>query len=252
MGNKKNMFIDAHCHLDRLEKPEEVVARAKKANVKLIITNGSDPETNTKSLELASRFPEVKAALGLYPIEALKMTDAQINQVLKDIEKDKDKIVAIGEVGIDFKEDLEQHDKQKKLFVKIIKLAQKIDKPLIIHSRKAELECIEILEQEKAEKVVMHCFSGKLSLARRCADNGWCLSIPANVVYSEHFQNVIKQLPMANLFGETDSPYLHPKKEWPNEPANVAESYKKIAEIKSLSLKEVEKQLEENYKRLFN
>ncbi len=246
----RHMFIDVHCHFDMLEKQKEAIEKAIKKGVKIIATNGTNVETNRIQLELASQFPVIKAALGLYPIKALKMSDAELAKELAYIEKNASKIVAIGEVGMDFKES-EDHERQKEIFRKIISLAKKLDKPLIVHSRKAELACIELLEEEKATKVVMHCFSGKLSLARRCADNGWILSIPANVVYSEHFQTVIKQLPIENLLGETDSPYLHPKKEWPNEPANVIESYKKIAELKSLSLKAVEKQLEENYKRLF-
>lgn len=245
-------MIDAHCHLDRLEKIQEYVERAKKSKVNLILSNGADPETNRQQLEMSKEFPEVKACLGLYPIEALKMTDEQINQELEFIEKNAQKIVAIGEVGMDFKEDLENHERQKKIFVKIIRLAKKLDKPIIIHSRKAELECIDLLEKHQARRVIMHCFSGKLSLARRCAENGWILTIPTIVTYSEHFQNVIKQLPISGLLCETDSPYLHPKKEWPNEPANVVESYKMIAKLKELTLKQVEEQLDKNYKKLIS
>lgn len=246
------MFIDIHCHLDRLDNPKEIVQNAIKKGVTRILTNGADAETNKKQLELAALFPQVSVALGLYPIEAIKLSTAQLKEHYASIEKNKSKIVAIGEVGMDFKEDLIEHEKQREIFTNVIRLAKKLDKPLIIHSRKAELACIELLEKEKATKVIMHCFSGKLSLARRCAENGWFLSIPANVVYSEHFQTVIKQLPIENLFGETDAPYLHPKKEWPNEPANVIESYKMIAKIKDISLQEVEKQLEKNYKLLIS
>jgi len=98
----------------------------------------------------------------------------------------------------------------------------------------------------------MHCFSGNMNLVKRIIKNNWRLSIPANVKYSEHFQKIIEITPIENLFCETDSPFLHPDKKFPNEPANVIESYKKISEIKNLSLAEVEKKIEENYKRLFN
>ena len=97
----------------------------------------------------------------------------------------------------------------------------------------------------------MHCFNGNLKLIKRIILNNWCLSIPTNVKHSEHFQKVIEITPLENLFCETDSPYLHPDREKNNEPSNVIESYKKIAEIKSITLKEVEKQIEENYKNLF-
>lgn len=245
------MFIDVHCHFDLLENKDDAIKKAIQKRVNLIITNGTNPKTNRLQLELSKKFLVIKPALGLYPIDALKLTEAQIDEELEFIKKNKDKIVALGEVGLDFKEDTDNHERQKEIFRKIIRLAKKIDKPVIVHSRKAELACIELLEEEKATKVVMHCFSGKLSLARRCAENGWCLSIPANVVYSEHFQTVIKQLPIENLLCETDSPYLHPKKEWPNDSSNVLESYKKIAEIKKITLKEVEEQIEANQKRVF-
>ena len=97
----------------------------------------------------------------------------------------------------------------------------------------------------------MHCFCGKLSLVKRIIENKWYLSIPASVKNTEHFQSVIKITPLNQLFCETDSPYLHPDKKFPNEPAFVIESYQKIAEIKNLTLLEVEEQLEKNYQNLF-
>lgn len=247
------MFIDVHCHLDYYadEKIKEIVEKAKKANVNIIMTNGTNKKSNRKSLELAEKYKEVKVALGLYPIEALQLSEKEINDELKFIENNKNKIAAIGEVGLDFKE-TEEKLKQTQVFIKIIQLAQKINKPLIIHSRKAEKEVIEILEKAKAEKVVMHCFSGKKSLIEKIKQNSWFMSIPSNVTFSEHFQMAIKILPIENILCETDSPYLHPFKEQNNEPANVIESYKKIAEIKGLTLKQTEKLIEKNYEKLFS
>jgi len=170
---------------------------------------------------------------------------------LNFIESKKEKIVAVGEVGLDFKE-TEEREKQIKTFKKIIWLAQKINKPLIIHSRKAEEEVIEILEQTKVRKVILHCFSGKKHLLERIKKNYWMISIPANVKFSEHFQMAAKMFPIEQLLCETDSPFLHPSKEKNNEPANVIESYKKISEIKSLSLNEIENIIEQNYFRLLS
>lgn len=234
-------FVDAHCHLDLCQQKEipAIIERAKKANVQ-IITNGVNPESNRKVLELAEKYSEVKSALGLYPIDALKLSDKEITQELNFIRSNKDKIVAIGEVGMDFKES-DEIERQQQTFQKIIELAKEIDKPLIIHSRKAEKEVIEILEKNKAEKVIMHCFSGKFSLVEKIVKNNWKLTIPTNVKHSEHFQNIIKKIPIGNLLCETDSPFLHPDKLRDNEPANVVESYKKIAEIKNIPLNEVQK-----------
>ncbi|MDP3881812.1 MAG: TatD family hydrolase [Nanoarchaeota archaeon] len=247
-------FIDAHCHLDLYDqaeiKVEDVIKNAQSAGVNIILANGVNPESNRKVLSLAKSHSEIKACLGLYPIDALRYKDQQIDEEIKFIEKNKDLIVAIGEVGMDFKEDIDNRSRQKEIFIKTARLAMRINKPLIIHSRKAEREIIEILEELQAKKVIMHCFSGKFSLVKRIADNGWTATIPTSVKSSEHFQKIIAEIPLEKLLCETDSPYLHPDKKWPNQPSNVIESYKKIAEIKKLPLEEVKEKIFNNYKNL--
>jgi TatD DNase family protein len=126
-----------------------------------------------------------------------------------------------------------------------------IDKPIVVHSRKAELKCIEILEQMNAKKVLMHCFSGKISLVGRIINSGWFISIPASIKYNSQFQLIAEKVPMGQLFCETDAPFLHPDKERDNEPALVLEAYKKIAEINHVSLEEIEEKIEKNYHRFF-
>jgi len=246
------VFIDTHCHIDYFEEKEteKIVETAKKAGVKIMLNSGSHVESLKKTLDLIKKYPEVRAVLGIFPIDTLKLSEDELSDQIDLIRKNKDNIVAIGEVGIDLKEsdDLES---QRKTFQKFIDLAKELDKPIVIHSRKAELECIELLEKSQHKKIVMHCFSGKRKLVERVRDNGWYLSIPTSVNNSEQFQDMISIVPIEQLFCETDSPFLHPLKERNNEPANVIYSYKKIAEIKGLSLKEVEKQIEMNYKKLF-
>lgn len=243
------MFIDAHCHLEMCKDPEQAIKNAKEKNV-ILITQGVNVESNRWALASGSH-DNVKVALGLYPLDCLKMSEDEISKELEFIESQKDKIVAIGEVGLDFKEDNKEHDKQKSVFAQFIELSKDLDVPIIVHSRKAELECIEMLEDQKASKVVMHCFSGSFNLIRKIITNKWFLTIPTNVTFSEHFQKVIELAPIEQLLCETDSPYLHPEKKRDNEPMNVIESYKKIAEIKKLPLEQVENQIENNYRRLF-
>jgi len=250
------MFIDVHCHLDKLidegVPADKAIKNAKKKGVERMIVNGTDHEQNKIILDLAKIHKEVLPALGIYPIDALKLSESEIDEEIEFIKQNKDKIAAIGEVGLDLKEE-ELHktlDKQKINLRKFVNLAIKLNKPAIIHSRKAELHTIELLEELNVKKVIMHCFSGKMSLAERIAKNGWFLSIPANSHYSQQFQDVIKRVPIENLLCETDTPYLHPLKKWPNEPANVIYSYKKIAEIKKMKLTEVELQIEKNFKSL--
>lgn len=244
-------FIDVHCHLEGCgDDIDAVVSRAHEAGVGTMVTQGVDMATNKGALALSKKYPQVKAALGLYPINALALKDSEVKEVLHFIEKNADNCVALGEVGMDFKE-TEDRTKQREIFKQIITLAIKLDKPLIVHSRKAERECIELLEEMKAKKVIMHCFCGKFSLVERIAKNGWSLSVPTNVVHSEQFQIMASKIGIESLFSETDSPYLHPQKLRNNEPALVVESYKKIAAVRNEDVETIKKAFFANYRRVF-
>jgi len=247
----EDKFIDIHCHLDILKNIEEAVQKAEEKDVNIILTCGVNRHTNRKTMDLSKKYPNVKACLGIYPIDALSMTEKEIDKEIEFIKENKEKITAIGEVGMDFKEDSKNHETQRKTFEKFIDLSLQINKPLIIHSRKAELECIELLEQKKAKKVLMHCFCGKRTLVERIIKNNWFLSIPASIKNSIQFQENAKITPLQQLFCETDSPFLHPDKNQENEPSNVIISYEQIAKQKILPLNEVIKQISKNYKDLF-
>lgn len=258
------MLVDVHAHLDHplLEKRlDEVIKNAKAAGVKSIITNGINPETNRKTLEIAKKYDIVKAALGIYPQDALKretsdetypigFTEYDADKEIEFIEKHKKQIVAIGEVGLDYHNGSEK-EKQKKIFEKIIELSKRIDKPLIVHSRKAEEDVIALLEKHGAKKVVMHCFSGNKKLVQRVSKNGWTFSIPTNVVRAENFQSIVKEVPLSQILTETDAPYLSPFKDKTNEPAHITESIKKIAEIKGMTTQDVAQNIYMNYQKLF-
>lgn len=246
------VFIDVHAHLDMCNgSVKEIIKKSQEAGVGVIINSGISPERNRKTLEIAKNFPEnVKAALGIYPVEASEMNEKQFDAEVDFIRKNADKIVAIGEIGMDFKE-LDKRELQETRFKELIKLSLELGKPMIIHSRKAEQECVQILEEMKAKRVLMHCFSGKLSLVEKIVKNGWFLSIPSSVKYLLHFQEIIKAVPIEQLLCETDSPFLHPDKKRDNEPVNVIASYEMIAKIKEISLNEAKVKIEENFKKLF-
>jgi len=229
----------------------KVIEKADKREVDIIITNGINIKNNREIMKLAEKYKAVKPSLGIYPTDALELSDSQIDKEIEFIKENKEKIIAIGEVGMDFKEASDK-EKQKTTFEKFIRLAKKIDKPIIVHSRKAEKECIEALERLGAKKVMLHYFSGKFSLAERAVKNGWFLSIPTAVNYSEQFRKIAKEIPLDNLLCETDSPFSHPMKRGQNEPVNVIYSYKKIALLKGIPLDEVEDKIEDNFKRLFD
>ena len=246
-------YIDIHAHLDICKNPDETAMRAEKAGV-LVVAQGVDIESNRKVLELAGKHKNVLAALGIYPINALKMSDDEINSEIDFIRKNKGRVSAIGEVGIDYKEDLINWERQEKIFRKFISLSIELNVPIIIHSRKAEIRVIEILEEMKAKKVIMHCFCGNKKLEARIIENEWYLTIPTSVTRSQQFQERAKNAPLSLLFCETDAPYLHPDKghEGENEPSLVIRAYEEIAKIKNISEKEVIEKIGDNFKRLFN
>ncbi|RMF54833.1 TatD family deoxyribonuclease [Candidatus Woesearchaeota archaeon] len=246
------ILVDAHAHLDdkSFKDISEVVGRAEKVGVKEVITNGVGPASNRKSLEIARKFSIVKAALGIYPCEADKMSSEEISAEIDFIEKNKNKVIAIGEVGLDFYWKPYDEKKQKDAFQKFIGLSERLRIPLIVHSRKAEAEVIEMIESSRA-KPLIHCFGGSMKLAKRIADNGWSFSIPCIVVRDDHFQRLVREVNISQLLTETDSPYLAARKDERNEPAFVLESVRKIASLKGLDVEEAANIIYMNYQRLF-
>jgi len=132
----------------------------------------------------------------------------------------------------------------------MLALAEKLGKPVVIHSRKAEHDTIEMIKSTKLKKVVMHCFCGKKSLVKKIIDNGWFLTAPTSITRSTQFQENIMLCPITQLFVETDAPYLSPYKDKRNEPGFIIESYKKIAEIKNMEISEVINNLWMSWQRL--
>ncbi len=254
------LLVDVHAHLDYPEllgRIESVIDRAEKAGVKAIIANGLELKSNKVVLELAQRFEIVRPAIGLYPVDALvkeipEIGEIKIEKEFEFLEKHKKNIVAFGEIGLDFVSSTEEErELQKKVFKKILAISKEADVPVIVHSRKAEKEAIEVMESMHMKKVVLHCFSGRKSLIKRAAENGWFFSVPPNIVRATHFQSLVALVSINQLLTETDAPFLSPYKDKINEPAYVAEAVKKISEIKELNIDEVENIIFKNYMRLF-
>jgi len=246
------MLVDVHAHLDMDEFKndlDKVIKNAEKQDLKIIVANGIDVSSNRQVLKLAKKYDIVKPALGLYPNDAIKMTDVEFNSELKFIEQNKP--VAIGEIGLDYKEEVNK-ERMKACFEKQIKLAKKLNIPVIVHSRKAELDVIDLLESFTYDKVIMHCFSGKKNLVDRVINNKWCFSIPAIILRLNHFQMIVEKTPVTQLLTETDSPFLSPYPNVPrNEPSFVIESLQKIAEIKNMTTEDMANQIFMNFQRLF-
>ncbi|MFH1439876.1 MAG: TatD family hydrolase [Candidatus Woesearchaeota archaeon] len=253
------MLVDVHAHLytkQYKDDIDEVIKRAENAGVKAIIAAGVDPDTNRRTLELADRYDIVKVALGIYPPDALeketnKKLSFDVDEELKFIESKKKEIIAISEFGLDYNYSNENKKMQMEIFVKHLKLAKKINKPIVVHSRKAEADVINILENEKMKKVVLHCFCGKNKLVKKAIEQGWSFSIPTNIVKSQQFQDNVGIIPLPQLLTETDSPFLSPYQGMRNEPAFIAESVKKIALIKKIEAEEAANIIYSNYQKMF-
>ncbi|MBU3912891.1 MAG: TatD family hydrolase [Nanoarchaeota archaeon] len=266
-------LIDIHAHLDNTKYEDdldEVIERCREYNVTAVIS-GVNKKTNRKVLELQEKYPDViKVTFGIYPLDALAKElesgeatgfsrdtePVDIDKELAWIENNKNRCVAIGEIGLDYNWPEFQSDEikqeQKDNFKKILKVARELDLPVIIHTRKAELDCVEILEKLNMKKVILHCFMGRKHLIKRAASNKWYFSIPPIITRLQHFQTLVELVPLEQLLTETDSPYLSPVAGERNEPANIRVTIKEIAKIKNLTEEEVAEQIWKNAASLFN
>ncbi len=259
------MYIDVHAHLDHQKyfgDLDKVVTNCRKNNV-IVISAGVNKDSNRKVLEISQKYNDtIKAALGMFPFDALGNsrdtsysgtipTKFDVDEELEFIKKNKDKIIAISEVGLDKSIPDHHIEKQKEIFFKIISLSEQIRKPLIVHSREAELECVEALESCNHKNIVMHMFSGNFKLVKRITDNEWNFSIPVKIDRLQHFQSIAQQVSINKLLTETDSPWAPPKNIERNEPMYIIDIIKKISEIKNLNEIDVQKNIFKNFKKLF-
>ena len=218
------MIIDVHAHLDFYpeKRLKELIENAKKNGVGIIITNSIDIKSLKKSLLSFKGEPSIKIAAGLYPEKNLKLVDYE--KFEKIVIENREKIVALGEIGLDLHHTKRNFEIQKKVFIKQLNLSRRLKLPAIIHTRKAEKETLEILGEYKDLKIILHCFSGSLELVKKGVGMGFYFSIPTSIVRSEHFQKMIKEIPKEKILTETDSPYLSPFRGKENEPAFIKES----------------------------
>ena len=251
------MLVDVHCHVVFKEfdaDREAVIKRAQEAGVVAIINSGTEYDTNIQTLALAKKYDVIKASLGIYPTYVEKLTDQEFERDLEFIKKNKDNIIAIGEIGLDYHNTTDPaliKIQQDRLHI-ILEQLSKLNKPFVLHTRKAEKDIIDIVEAKSLKKVNFHCFTGNYKLVKRIIDNGWYCSIPPNILRSLHFQGLVSMMPSSHLLTETDSPYLSPPPKQRNEPAFVRLTVEKIAELKNITSIDAENIIFMNYQKLFS
>ena len=252
------MLIDTHCHLDFKDFDKDrdnVIKRANAQGVKYIINVGSSIEGSERSLELAKKYDTIFTSLGIHPHDAEAVNENALSKMRKSAEDRK--VVAIGEVGLDYYKNSPPKDIQKSAFRRFIKFSQDVKLPLIIHNREAHQDTLSVLREELGEEVkgVMHCFSGDIDFLNKCLDIGLFISFTCNLTFKNagKLRELATHVPLGRLLLETDAPFLAPqtKRGGRNEPSYLIYLAKELAGIKGVTPEEIEEVTAQNAIRLF-
>lgn len=249
------MFIDTHCHIDSSVSGDVYIKNAYSANVKGLIFSFCNQDCYQAGIEFLDKYPDVFVSLGFHPEDADNITDKDLH-CLDEVLVFSSRIVAIGEIGLDYYWRKDNKEKQRDLFQKQLDLAVKHQMPVVIHCRDAIQELYDILSQYKGKvKGVIHCFSGSYEMARAFIELGFVLGIGGVLTFkNSKLYQVVEKLPLSSIVLETDSPYLTPEphRGEMNESKYIPLIAEKIAQIKGISLSEVEKITTDNAKRVFD
>jgi TatD DNase family protein len=249
-------LIDTHCHLDMDEfnpDREEVIQRAKDAGIEAIITIGSDLKGNIGGLELSKKYDFIYSSVGIHPHDAKDFTEDVFNQIKIWVKREK--VVAIGEIGLDYHYDNSPREIQREIFMKQLQFAKEVNLPAVIHSREAKRDTLEIIKESGVNKGVLHCFSGDIDMAERAIAMGFFISIAGPVTFknARKPKEIAKMIPDDYLLIETDAPYLTPEpfRGRRNEPSYIVHTAKAIAELRGITLEDLSRITTINAKRLF-
>ena len=240
-GGRDNMKIfETHTHLDsqHFDKDrEQLIKKCFKSGIEYMINISVDEKTCNASIKLAEKYNQIFAAVGFHPHDA---TDFNADFIRKKAQHPK--VIAIGEIGLDYYRNLSPKNVQKKVFEQQIKIALELDMPIIVHDRDAHEDCYEILAINNAKNVVFHCFSGDEIFAQKLIEKGWFISFTGIVTYkNSNMENTIRLVPEDSFFVETDSPYLspNPRRGKRNSPLNLQYIIEKISEIRGTTPKKI-------------
>jgi len=256
--NQLPLLVDSHAHLDGGQFTDdltETVDRATANGISHILTIGCDLESSAASITIAEQFEHIFAAVGVHPHDATEIDKGALQKLKRMLNHPK--VVALGEIGLDYYRDRSPCDIQREALRQQIRLAHETGKPIIVHDRDAHTEVIGILKEEDGGKYggVLHCFSGDLNMAKQCLDLGFYLSFTGTITYPKNteIRDIIKAIPIDRMLVETDCPYLSPQKfrGKRNEPAYVRYTAEKMAEIKGLTIADVARVTSRNCYDLF-
>ncbi len=252
-------LFDTHAHLhfpDFATDLDAVLGRARAAGIVGIVTIGTDGETNSEAVAMAERLAGVHASVGIHPHDAGEASEVDWAS-LEDLARRSEKVVALGEMGLDYFRNLSPPDIQAEAFRRQLRLARRLGKPVIVHCREAHSDTLAILAEERVEEVggVMHCFSGDVPVAKRCLDLGLLISLAGPVTYKNPraLPEVARFVPEDRLVVETDCPYLPPQpyRGQRNEPAHVALTAARVAELRGADPELLSAAMSDNAARLF-
>jgi TatD DNase family protein len=249
-------LVDTHAHLDEIDDLDRVISEARSAGVVAIVAVGADYESNNKVLEIAQAHQDfVYPALGLHPGN---LKPAEIERTLEFIEAHIDKAVAIGEIGLDYHKRIKAvagKDIQQSVLRQLLALSQRYDKPVSIHSRYAWRDSLDLVQESQVEKAVFHWFTGPSSVLRDIVNQGYFISATPAVEYHEEHRRAVREIPLARLLLETDSPVVYGRgreSEFEARPAAVLRALKGAAGLRDASEKQIAKATTENALKLFN
>ena len=251
------MIFDSHAHYDseQFNEDREALLNSMEANgVGTIVNSGASWDSVTEVVELAHKYPFMYAAVGVHPDEVGELSDERFEYMKAQCQKEK--VVAVGEIGLDYYWDNESHDVQKKWFIKQLELARELDLPVIIHSRDAAADTLEIMkEYGQGLRGVIHCFSYSIELAREYVKMGYHIGIGGVVTFKNgrKLKEIAAEIPLDRILLETDCPYLAPVpfRGKRNDSSYISYVAKEIADLKGITYEEVVAQTEKNGKELF-
>ena len=255
------MIVDSHCHLTyepMFSSLEETIKRANNDGIKYLLTISTEDQSYENILKIVENYKSVYGTYGIHPHEAKNYKMIKSNNIIKNVNRNKKKIIGIGETGLDFYYENSEKKDQISSFLEHIDASQKMNLPLIVHTRSAEIDTLKILKdsmKKNDSKILIHCFTGTKEFAFKLLDLGAFISASGVVTFkkSKELADTFKEIPLNRILVETDSPYLAPEpvRGKPNEPSYITHTVRFLSELKNISYKKLSETTSQNFFNLF-